>query len=249
MLYYVYDGSFTGFLTLMHRVLSDKIIPGRISSSDCYQPDLFSQSIIIETDSEKADRAAEAIIKEISRKSYRAVYRCFLSEIDGFEKAAAKFIYRGFKSGERIYQDWTDPDAAFVKRAERKVNRELHRYQGLLRFRMLESKILYAPYRPEHNISSLLARHFSRRLAAERWIIHDRGRNTAVIYSNREWLEIPAEELKELKYAGEEEQYQKLWIKFFESISIKTRKNLKAQSRFMPEKCREFLIDKENNIK
>ena len=249
MLHYIYDGSFSGFLTLVHRVLSEKKVPDRISGSDSYQPDLFSQDVIIEAEGEKADRVAEAIIKEISRKCYRTVYRSFLSEIEGFERATVKFICRGFQTGEGVYRDWTDPDSALVRRAEKRVNSELHRYQGLLRFRMLESEILYAPYRPEHKISNLLAWHFSRRLAAERWIIHDRGRNIAVIYSNREWLEIPAEELKDLKFAGEEEQYQKLWIKFFESISIKMRKNLKAQSRFMPKKCWEFLIEKENNTK
>lgn len=272
MLHYIYDGSFSGFLTLVHHVLSEKKVPDRISSSDsyqpgsescqsennkyqsfsdgyqsgskCYQPDLFSQEVMIAADRDKADRVIEAIREKISRKCYQTVYRCFLSEIDGFERATVKFICRGFQSGEGAYRDWTDPDTALVRRAEKRVNRELHRYQGLLRFRMLESEILYAPYRPEHNISGLLARHFSKRLAAERWIIHDKGRNTAVIYADREWLEIPAEMLEKLKFAGDEEEYQRLWIRFFESISIKERKNLKTQASFMPKKCREFLIEK-----
>ncbi len=241
---FIYDGSFTGFLTLIYQVFKKKNIPAQIIRGKEAQLNLIYNNITIKSDEEKADQVTEAIIAEISHKAYRTLYRAFLSEIEGVERAAIFYLQKGFKRGSSYLNSWADEEVVFINQAAKKVNREVHRFKGLLRFRMLQEKILYAPFKPDYNISFPVAQHFKNRLAGERWGIHDKKRNTAVIYQEDELLIVPGEELAEIKFAEEEELYQSLWQEFFNNISIEKRKNLKLQKSFMPQKYWEYLVEK-----
>jgi probable DNA metabolism protein len=78
------------------------------------------------------------------------------------------------------------------------------------------------------------------------WIIHDKKREEAVIFSaaDKEWLLIELEKEFEPELSAEETDIQELWKSFFAAVSIKNRRNAKVQQQFMPKKYWKHLIEK-----
>ncbi|MFW5789779.1 MAG: TIGR03915 family putative DNA repair protein [Bacillota bacterium] len=243
---FLYDGSFTGFMTLVYWAFKRKLRPAKIFSKEDYPGDLFTETVEIETDGELADKVIKAARDKLSARIFRKAYYAFLSELPGIETAIFEYLYLGFAERVDLKKNWTDSSVLEVKKTARKVSRERHRFKGLLRFRELEDGILYGPFKPDYNISGLLAPHFAARLTGEQWIIHDLGRNLATIYNGKGWIEISDDLLPELELSAEETDYQEIWQEFFRSIAIDERYNPELQANFIPYKYRDYLLEFKN---
>lgn len=243
MITYIYDGSFTGFMTLVFDSYKTRRKPAKIVKAKNYRPDLLSKVVQVDSDEDKADRIVEYGKNKLSPAIFKQAYRAFLSEQPGVELSIYDYLYQGLVGKVNLNNNWTSETVLIVKKLARRVNRENHLYRGLLRFRQLENNTFYAPFKPDYNISSLLAPHFTRRFQSQQWIIHDRVRGMCVIWNREDWMEISADMLPEVNYSREESQYQKLWQEFFENISIVSRENKKLQANFIPLKHRDFLIE------
>ena len=207
MIYYLYDGSFSGFLTVIYDTFCSKEKPDYILKKSAYKRRLFEKIKEIETNKEKADKVAKAIKNKISKKSYKNIYYSFLSEKKGVELEIFYYLKLAFKKGKTIEENWANDRVRRIKRLSKKVGRERHKYLGLLRFRELKEGILYAPFEPDYNVLPILSNHFASRIKNYRWVIHDKSREFAVIYENGEWIMIDGNELPEVKY-GENEKYE-----------------------------------------
>ena len=244
---YIYDGSFTGFLTTAYHVLKNKEKPARIVRKEDHRQALFGSTMEIESDEDKADRLSEAIREEISHKSFKYLHHAFLSEYEDIELTILDSLVICFKENKKIEECSLNESIKEIKKAAGKVRRENHRYKGLLRFRQLSDGSLYAPFNPEHNITGLLIPHFASRLSTEEGMIHDRERDTAAIFSRGEWELLDAGGLPTPDtgdYAREEENYQQLWRTFFDFIAIEERKNPELQKSLMPKKYRDYLVER-----
>lgn len=243
---YLYDGSFTGLMTLIYWTFRDKIRPAKIFKKNDYPGDLFSETVEIESDGDLADKVIRSAKNKLSARVFRKAYYAFLSEFSGIELAIFDYLYLGFAKRVDLRKNWTDSSVLEVKKVARKVSRERHRFKGLLRFRELVDGILYGPFKPDYNISGLLAPHFAARLTGEQWIIHDLGRKLATIYNGESWLEISDDFLPEIEFSEEESGYQEIWQEFFRSIAIEQRYNPELQANFIPYKYRDYLLEFEN---
>lgn len=58
-------------------------------------------------------------------------------------------------------------------------------------------------------------------MSAERWVIHDKEREKAVIHYKKDWIIMDGSELPPIKYSKNEICYQSLWKKFFDNIAVK----------------------------
>lgn len=115
---------------------------------------------------------------------------------------------------------------------------------GLLRFRELQSGIFYAPMGPDHNIVSLLAPHFAKRLSDQPWMIHDVKRDIAAIYDRKDWTIALIRQKKALPLHGDELEFQRMWKQYFKSVAISSRRNLRLQKHFMPSRYWRYLVEK-----
>lgn len=242
MTYFTYDGSFEGLLTLIHEAFYREETPDKIEKEKNFNQNLFSKKIYIETDPEKSDKVYNAIQNKISSQSLKNIYQAFLSEKKGIENYIFKYIKIGFKMGKKVDSHLIQNDIYKVKKISKKVGKEKHRLKGLLRFRKLKNNIFYAPVEPEYNSIVLLIPHFKKRLSHQNWIIHDKKRELAVLYNQKESV---ITELKDFKMEldSEEEFYQKLWKDFFDNIGIKNRKNPEVQRQYMPQKYWKYLVE------
>lgn len=244
MLAYVYDGSFEGMLTAIFEAYYRKEEPVDILPEQGLQQNLLAQYVTIKTDSVKSDRVYASIWKKISQDALKNVYHAYLSE----EPDAGTLIYRylklGWKMGGRVDLHLSDDTVFKVMDINRKLEFEVHRLMGFVRFRQVEGGIFYSAISPDNNVVELLAPHFAQRLSDQKWIIHDVKRELAALYNKKTWMmsefsaeDIPGATEEESKYAG-------LWKEFFNTLAIPSRNNPKLQRQLLPRRYWEHLTEK-----
>lgn len=233
MVDYLYDGSFEGFLTCIYYHFYEGKASG-IYPESSYQGSLLSRPEKVTTDPELADRVYRAIGEKISQQALQRAYYIFLSNGADKDRIAFRYILLGFRVGASVDSLHSDPVVFAAQQLAKKVSFEAHRMGGLIRFAVLESGILYAKVKPDHDILELIGDHFADRFRCEPFLIHDTGRKKALYSREGQWVIAPLDEQALPDLAADEKEYRHLWKLYFEHIAIEARKNPKCQKRFMP---------------
>lgn len=241
---YLYDGSFEGFLTCVYYHYYKKKAHS-ISVESNFQETLLSESLVVATDSTKSDKVYEAIISKISRTDLMRIYKTLGSIVSDREMKCLRYLELGFKTGSKIQLLHGNPIVYDVEEATKKVGFEIHRYEGILRFKVVKPasateldndarEILYSEIEPDNDIIEFLVYHFKDRYKNNSFIIHDKKRKKAVVYGAGKWYITDFDENNLLSYTSSEMEYQKLWKMYFDTIAIKERINPRCQKNFMP---------------
>jgi probable DNA metabolism protein len=208
-----------------------------ICPKESYPGSLFEEPVEIITNQEKAMKVYKGIQEKISKEDLRRIYRAFNSSLPGKEMELLKYIILGFKLGDKISLYHSDPIVKTVEQAQHKVGREIDRMLGLTRFSALQGGILYAEIQPDHDVLEFIAGHFSDRLKNEPFILHDSGRNKAVIAQGGNWFisRFTEQDFQDMPMLNATEtEFRMLWKKYFETIAIKERTNPRCQKNMMP---------------
>ncbi|MGI6668341.1 MAG: TIGR03915 family putative DNA repair protein [Acetivibrionales bacterium] len=244
MTVYIYDGSFEGILTAVFEAFSRKEAPCAILPENNLQQDFLVSYVFIRTDPAKSERVCKAVPDKISGESLENIYHVFLSEHPDAATLIYKYLKLGFAMGGKVDMHLADNTVFKVMDICRKLELELHRMMGFVRFRQVEGGIFYSPIAPDNNIVELLAPHFAERLPGQNWIIHDVKREIAALYNTEKWIisefctgDIP-------KATQDEKQYAALWKKLFETLEIPDRKNPQLQRRLLPRRYWDYLTEK-----
>ena len=177
--------------------------------------------------------------KEISR---------FTEKVFG---AAASFADNGSSAARmaaaRAASDRGDPDVCAVLNAAYKVQHELHRLTGLLRFSPNSEGMYIARCSPDHYILPGLADHFYLRFGETPWAIIDEKREICLcrekgeppkLISLPEFLSLAAAE------SGRKDSWEDLWRLYHRSVNNEAKKNLQLQRQFMPLRYQKYLPEK-----
>jgi len=243
---YVYDGSYEGLLTALYRAFKQREVPVRILAKSEFRDDLFYQQEKIVTNNEKAEFFSKQIKEHISAKALNNIFHAYLSEVEKMELHIFRYLFTGFKEGEKVDEFLTKDYVRQVQDLAHKVRHESHRLKGLIRLQEAAGGKYYAAVEPDYKTLVLLAPHFKSRFSTMDWIIHDKKREEAIIFSapEKEWLLIDLENDFEPELTAKEEEVQDLWRAFFSAVSIKNRKNPRTQQQFMPKKYWKHLVEK-----
>lgn len=241
---YTYDGTFDGLLTIAFDSYINKTLPTNIVSEDKYQNNILEKKIYIQTDYNKSKRIFNGIAKNISYDVLYNSYNAFLCEFPKKEINILKYICNGFIIGPQINNMLSLDYVLNVNLMKKRAFGECHRLKGLLRFIEIGNNIYYSQVHPDNNIIEPLGQHFIRRFPRQNFIIQDKNRNIIFIYNQKKYEIINNLEFEIPEISPTEEKYQKLWRIFFNTISIKERKNLKCQMHYMPKKYWKDLIEK-----
>lgn len=244
MAVWTFDGTFSGFLCLIHESALKKERPEGILRAGEAQPLLF-ETVQAATDERPAASVGTALAARFSRRIFTTGYYAFLSAMAGREMAVYRYFALAWTMGPRAAGLLADERVRTVHEAGRAVSRERHRFLGLLRFSELGG-VLYAPFEPEGDLLPLVAGHFARRLGGERWIIHDTGRNMAAVFENGTWRVAAFRTGGHPPLPGKEREIRDLWKRYFFSTALQTRKNAGLQRQFMPKKFWKYLPEKED---
>lgn len=240
------EDSVDGIFTAIHKAWELGTSRTMIEVRGIRNISLFSEYIEIETDTYLANKVAESVRRKISPEVYYYIYRSALSDNDDKAQFIYEFLQKAFKIGPGIVNHLQDDNVMKVFEMTRRVGNEAHRYLGFVRFVELKNEVLVSKIDPHANIVPLIADHFADRLHTENWIILDTKRDFAAVHragkghvftSNISEADLDGFSAK----SENEEKFNSLWERFFDTIAIEERKNDKLQKQMMPLRYRKYM--------
>ena len=238
----LFDGSFDGLLCVIYAYYYEKLMPSRIEFERVFQSAIGEDAVVVTTEPNKARQVLEAVRQKISEEALEAAYGAYLCEdnntLQGKWVSIFRYIILGFKVGNAVYRYENEDCVRHVRSMASKTFRESHLLKGFVRFKETKNGFLFSEISPTNNVLTLLAEHFSDRLKLEHWVIFDKSRHIAAVYNAdtfeiREVGEVLPVEMTEL-----EAYYEKLFVTFFNTITIENRVNPKLQTQLLPKKFR-----------
>jgi probable DNA metabolism protein len=252
MLYYVYDGTFEGFLTAVFDAYHRKETPVRMVNAETALP-LFTDTHPVVTDDDKAGRVLRGLEEKISQPAIEMLYVCHLSELPDVELMLLRYIRKALASPVSIEVNFADDDVLALSKIYKKVSNERTHLLQFVRFQKAADGMYFALTDPMYNVLPLCAAFFQDRYADQRWLIYDSRRRYGLYYdlTTTETIrfERPPVSPKTGRIArdqqdDDEKTFQDLWKDYLQSITIQSRKNLRLQRQFMPQRFWKYLIEK-----
>lgn len=159
----------------------------------------------------------------------------FLSDSVESGLSIYNYLKLGFRIGSAVDCYLNNDVVLAVNSLESKVKLESHRMKGFIRFRKA-GDFFYAPLEPVHNVLPLIWEHFTKRLPAESFILHDLKRGIAFLYHKGKYGMVPLsdEEARIYLIDSDDFLYEDLWREFFKSITLEGRIIHRQQKAQMP---------------
>lgn len=250
---FLHDGSFEGMLHAIAIAIKSKDKVRSVYAERDYRPLLFETPILLSLDKVQASRFFQ-YLKSLQGAAARLAINGHLSEDPDVGTHLYKMVQECLKFGGGVSQCHSHGSVNYLQKLSRKVDREAHRFEGLIRFRILGSGVQYAPFEPDFNIIGYCASHFKNRLKNVNWVLHDVRRNLAVFWDGRslQYVDVDKELSDQVRREGEvlehmlcssEKDYQQLWQVFHTAIANKDRKNLDLQRQHMPRRYWKYLVE------
>lgn len=239
---YLYNNSFISLLNLFKTLSQNNIVPLNIKSDD-YTPTLFDELVTLDISDD--EKIISEIINYISPNVLNILYYVFISNVEEKELLMYYFFLNSLKYRHKVIYMRNLKSVTKSLKIAKYVSNETHKLKGFLRFKELENNLLYAEIAPENNILFLLSKHFKNRLKNEYWLIKDTKRNILSLYDKKEFYLINGENfiMEQIKLSSSEENIEKLWKKFYQTIGIQERKNERCRMNFMPKKYWQYIIE------
>lgn len=247
----IYDGSYTGWLSAVFAAYEYRIASPQMVASRFADQSLFGDQVV-SIDEAKARRVMDKMKTVFSKDGVRKVYWAFLSEKKGIENELFAFLKYGLESNINIEKDFSHPAVLCVHQVSRQVHREKHRMEAFVRFQLTADGLYYAFIEPDYNVLPLIADHFRRRYADQRWLIYDGKRRYGIQYDLKKvsTVEITFDDAVRPDdiaaiYDEQEIFFQEMWRKYFQTVNIKARKNTRLHIQHMPRRYWRNLIEKQ----
>lgn len=240
---YLYDGTFEGLLTIVFDCFTQHTFPKAIVPFIEYSFNFLEKTFTVKTETQKAQRIFQGILKNISYDTLYNAYYAFLSSEKGKELVIVQYLCLGFQVGDKVNHMLATSYVFKVLALKKRTFGEAHRLKGLVRFQEVGENLFYSSIHPDNNVLEILGHHFCKRLANQNFVIHDKNRDIAFFYDTKHYEIIEAKDLHIPSITLAEKEYQLLWKTFFQTISIKERTNPRCQMQFMPKKYWKDLVE------
>ncbi|WP_312075470.1 TIGR03915 family putative DNA repair protein [Chryseobacterium sp.] len=247
----LYDGSFDGLLTAIFEIFEYKYKDVQIVNREKFQQEnMFAEIHEVITQNEKSERVLKKIEDNIGKSGIHELLKVFLSEEDDLEHLIFSAIKQSIQHpNENILQNYADNDILRISKISKSISRERHRMTAFVRFEKMQDGVFFAKIDPDFNVLPLIRNHFKNRYQDQKWMIYDLKRHYGILYNleNCDFF-YPEEKLDLNKYQekfhDEENQYQKLWQRYFFKTNIKERKNTKLHLQHVPKRYWKYLTEK-----
>lgn len=200
-------------------------------------------------DEVKAAKVAKTVLREFGNGAYMAICRALASEEADKGEAVYRTVAAGLsmKNKRQVMGNLQNPYVHRVFELARFTANEAHYHVEFLRFRELESGILYAPIGPKNNLITFIVPHFADRLPQENFVIHDKIRNIFALHpAGKDWYLVYGDDkLRQEKFVFSEgeKKYRELFTHFFHTIPVEERKNKGLQRNMLPLRYRDYMTE------
>ena len=251
---YTYDGSFEGLLTVLFRIYDRRSAPNSIQAEGAAQGGLFAQPVAVATDEALATRAWDGLLRYMPEAARARLYHVFLSEDAERELLVFRYADLALRAGRDVSENYADATVRRCQRLAQQLFREKHRMEAFVRFEQAQDGLFHATIEPDMDVLPLIARHFTKRYADQRWLIFDRQRHYGLYYDLRRTELVALEpasaaprrgELSATVLAEREPLFRLLWQTYFDHANIPERRNLKLHQRQMPRRYWKYLSEKQ----
>lgn len=245
MISYLFDGTYSGFLTGVFDAFVRKDQDVRWEKEETLS--LFDSPYRVITDQGKAERVQAGLEKKIGKEAALDFFRCFLSEDKKAWEAEFRLAVRIFGGEVTVLKNFGDDDALYFAQTLKKVSRERHRMKAFTRFSKGSDGLYFAVIEPDFNVLPLIVRFFRNRYADQAWLLYDTRRNYGILYDKTTCVEVQLEQSADLSPAvpiALDAQYEGLWKAYFQAVNIPARKNMKLHLRHVPRRYWKFLPEK-----
>lgn len=249
----LYDGSFEGLLTAVFEVFEYKFSEAEIIARPHFVVStLFSEPHEVVTNEEKAQRVLKKIQENLGDKGVSKLMQVYFSEDKNAGNLVLEVVRNMLQFPTRnVFGNLANPAILRVRELLKSVSRESHRMKAFVRFEQLKDGVYFAKIAPDFNVLPLIFRHFKERYKDQQWIIYDETRKYGIFYDleNAEFFEPNEDFSKNVAknkdfHSEKEENYQKLWQRYFEKATIKERKNTKLHLQYLPKRYWKYLTEK-----
>jgi probable DNA metabolism protein len=236
------------FDRLNENVFSQQPIPADKAADDAIIAGLYSAAGL----DLSALPAAACGLFELSVNAFDAFVHAWMSELP-IQAETLRFGRRVLAAGSAVIGnaarlaagqaavDRGDPDTLIVLQAAYKVQREVDRLRGLLRFSPNEEGVYLARCEPDHYILPALGEHFTPRFGDTPWIVIDEKRGISIGRPDP----VPASGGAAGDAASDDvasdDAWESLWKQYHHTINNESRNNPRLQRQFMPVRYHKYL--------
>ncbi len=118
------------------------------------------------------------------------LYKAFFSGLAGIENYLQRYVQYVISSKNIVENDYSHPDVLMIKQTSTKVDREKHRMEAFVTFRLTRDELYYAIIQPDFNMLPLISNHFKKRYADRQWLIYDSRRKYGLFYNMNDVSEV-----------------------------------------------------------
>ncbi|MDR2882980.1 MAG: TIGR03915 family putative DNA repair protein [Alistipes sp.] len=256
MIVFRYDKTLDGLLTVVFDAYSRRIWPEALLAPGEPAPMFTDEEHTVATDPEKARRVWRALEKKLPKDVLNMLVMGWLSEQEGVDVMAARFMRRVFDETGAVATDFRDPDVLRIKQLAQKVSREREHLMQFTRFQKgadagdpgddpanpSGQPTYFAPVSPRYNALPLAIPYFHDRFRDQRWLVYDISRHYGYYYDLHEVTEITLPDDSRLAsgrldpslLAGNEDMFAQMWRGYIASMAIEERLNARLQRQHMP---------------
>ncbi|UYZ57565.1 TIGR03915 family putative DNA repair protein [Hymenobacter latericus] len=253
---FTYDGSFDGLLCVLLACWESRRWPEAIQPEDVAQGGLFSETQFVPTDEARARRVWEGLLKYMPGEARTNLYKTFLSESPERELLIFRYTQLAIEAGgQDISENFGNDTVRAIADITKQMFREKHRMEAFVRFEKTHDGLFHATIEPDYDVLPLIAEHFTKRYADQRWLIFDRRRRYGLYYDleRTDIVSFDAEAGQQGSNSAvsaavldeREPLFQSLWQTYFDHVNIPERRNIKLHRRHMPKRYWKYLTEKQ----
>ena len=177
----------------------------------------------VDTDEARAQRVYRPLAPRLGQEGRRLAVYGFLTCLEERELHLWRFLRLGYDRGRGWCGISTDDRVAVLTRAVGHLTGEAHLLKGFTRFSEQEGVLVGKL--PQNRVLPLLRPHFCARYPEESFVLYDRTHREALFYRPRRWAIVPLEAFRAAAPGREEQDFRRLWRRFYDTIAIEGREN------------------------
>jgi probable DNA metabolism protein len=188
------------------------------------------------TDEALALRVENGLRRKAGDEAYSEIWRAFLSQEPDRATAIYRFIRAAMKHGRAALGHVTHADVEPILKMNLNTGNEVQHLKGFLRFSLMENGVYFSRISPKNNCLPLLMPHFAERYSDQPFLIFDVAHRLAGVYDLKSWYLVEAEGIALPERAEEEDEWRRMWRRFYSAIAIKERTNRGLRRNLMPKR-------------
>jgi probable DNA metabolism protein len=238
---WAYDGSLEALFLLADRALRSGEFPESLGWQRAKEPSLFDEPTAPAEAPDPAEaEMAAGRLRAFSGGLFDLCLRAWMSE-EGVEAELLAAAAISGLEGPDALEDYSRAPIRGLQAACRRVDREIHRLQGLARFSPRNDGLYSAPLEPDHNVIAALAPHFARRFGTQGFALVDLRRGIAFEAREGSLRARAGREALDLLPDRADDADRALWRRYFEAAENPARLNPALQRRLMPSRYWKYL--------